>query len=721
MLPKLHPIRLLDGHTSGGVQLFLPWQKEGSRLLSVLPALLAQTRVWQEAFVPGGMIEVELAAASRPQSVDQPVVCNLLFRVRMPETASVADVDTVCGILGQNAVEWLAAHGVRCDTVLSDDGESVLPLYPREESAHLRCVTKERRVYREQLDVQFYFSPLRPLASLRAADWDRMIQKNVGRGISLHLLPGLADSAERAGLEQTGLRFARPDTDYSRTLSLLHNEEQTCTAMLTFWSGSEQDLDAFSFEILRTLNASGAFLTVRKVQADACDCLLYDPWALYERYRKALGVKLAYMAFTLTGEETASLFQNGTQTGDAPENQAPPAVPKPPEQTDERLKEAIEKIGDALLEQLRKKMDQALPAADFHATAGEMLARLDQLAAQSQRISGQVDQVDSIIHAQEEVYLRRLNETEANIKESLEDSTRQVLAALGENLSQVLARIAELPDTADVARAAMEQMENALPRTMPLALTAEEMQALGAASEEDLARKGMTPEEIRLLKIALSLARMGLQQEGEENEYMPFAAPLGFLYEMMVHNSFDPRLTDCDRANRAEEFKPKQDRPGQEERWAAANNAELKLSFYDYVSRYRVFDGYFKHVYIDGKPLADPMEWNIWFSCFKCVRAVRNKVHANRGHVERTELENLYRLMLRPGTDSKWTAIRYQIDHSDLNVKNSNDSSVLIRHYQKQRDPAEMITYLNGCGGRNMCESLIQFLLRIRSSAVWNE
>lgn len=715
---KLYPVRLLDGHTSGGVQIILFHSEDAKRLLRLLSELLTWTEACQKELLPVGSIALELSSVCAPQNANG-VRAGVIFRVRMPLETGVAEIDRVCRKLGEKAVKWLTSQGIACDTILTDDLEGIVSMYPANNSAHLHFYTKERRLYQADGKCKFYFSSLSPLEPLKADSILKAVSEEPGRGISLHLLPMPSFEAKREQLEKDALKLAAPESDFHRALLQLRNEARAYSAVLTVWGSSKSSTSAFSDCVQSILRDNGLFLACqapRSVGNQHIEQLVYDPWAFHLWCVEQVGVSLAYMALMLTGQEIGRIFP-GTGA-DQPEKPKPDSSSASPEPSVDQYAQCL---NDAALDRLMEKLKTALPVNEFLATASDILNRLDTLSGKAEAISGQTEKINAIMRTQEAVYLRRMDALEQSMKETAEQSSRQILEQFQIGLEKIVRNMAELPDAAENAKAIASQIEALIPKKLPLAFTEEERKALGIESDDDLTAKGMLPEEIRLLHISLALARLGLSQQEENAVYMPFAAPMGCLYEMLVRNSFDPNLTDYDLESRREEIEKRQQITGRPERRPLPDCKEkTELSFYDYISNARVYEGYFRHVTLEGKKLSDPMAWNTWFACFKCVRAIRNKVHTACGDVSREELQNLYRLLLCPGAANKWAAIQYLLNNPSTNAGGTQDPSLLIRHYGKGSS-FELQNYISRFGATEMRDSLILFLLRVRAGAQWNE
>ncbi len=717
-LRKLHPVRLMDGFTSGGVQIILFHSEDGNHLLRILPDLLTEIDVWRKDLVPTGEIALELSSVHAPQA-EKGVRTGLVFRIRMPKETAPPTIGRVCDDLGAKAVGWLTAKGLACDTILTDGLEGIVNLYPEEGAGHIRCFTKERRLFLAGSKHIFYFSPLSPLAALKADGIVQAISEGSGRGISLHLLPALLDQPERERLENDALKQAGPDSDFHQTILQMRDAARAYSAMLTVWGDTEQDAEALSCRIQGILRDCGLFLacrTPRSIGKFQIEQLVYDPWAYCRWSQDQVGVRFAYMAFLLTQNEILESFQ-GPDAARKEKEQAGTAGSS----SELSAEQYTRKLDDAVLDRLMEKLKTELPVKELLAAASDVLDRLDALSGKSDEIGSQVEKMDAIFHTQETVYLRRMDVLEKAMKETADQAAKQIFLQFQNSLEQVMNRIAELPSSEENAQAVAGQLEKLLPQSIRAELTKEEYEALGVASDEELAAKGMLPEEIKLLRLALTLARLGLKQEGEDAVYMPFAIPMGCLYEMMLRNSFDRELIDHELENNRRENIRRQKRGDKlKGRPLPESKEKIELSFYDFISTFRVYDGYYQHVTLEGEKMTAPMAWNVWFACFKCVRAVRNKVHAACGSVSREELENLYHLMLCPGAAYKWASIRYLLEHPATKTDGVQDASLLIRHYG-EGSPYELGDYIMRTGGSDMRESLIQFLLRLRTAAEWKE
>lgn len=717
-LRDLHPVRLADGFTSDGIQLVVLRQEDWQLLLLLAPELLKALRKRRGTLCPGGSIALELAAVSHGGAAGGSLRSGLHLRVRLPRETQAKAVREICRAAGDEAVAWLRDHGVDCDLAVEGEKEGLVNLYPAE-GAHMRCLMKERRMAQLGGRRVFYYAPLRPLT---AVAWDRLalaVADRAEAGLSLHLLPETALSRR----ELTALREqSARDPDISAALTELTEAEAFCASVLTVWGRTEAEADALVQAVQGILQAAGIFLAVNKPRSarpTQWAQLVYDPWALYAWHTAQLGVRLASTAFLLTNREIDGLFR-----GTGPAAAGSPAIePQSAAATEDILLRCADQIGDRILSELLEKLR---PLTDTQArVSGDsgILTRLDALAAQTGAVSGQLERLDAIAQAQQAVYLHRMDVLEASLTETVNNAAAQVTDQLRTGLERVAQDLAELGHTAKDLKKAVGQLEGAVPPGFDLSMTAEELQSLGVGSEAELEKTGLLPQEIRLLRIALALARLGVSQA--DGDYMPFGVPLGCLYEMVVHNSLDPKITPCDLKNRKEEYEQRQSSGTyQPRRPLPENPADVELSFYDYISPGRVCEGFFKHVFVDGRQLMDPTEWNIWFCCFKTVRAVRNKVHPQCGKMEKQELTNLYNLMIVPGSEYKWESIRYLANHPSKNTNGLDDQSLKIRHYNEKRyqgTVADLERYIRQYGARTMQESLLHFLLRLRRSAEWRE
>ena len=724
-LLNLHPVRLLDGHTSGGTQLIFFRPEDIDRAVALLPELVSQARRWREELLPAGSLTMELSAVGQNGDAQNGVRAGLLLRVRLPEACAPAAIDEVCRKLGAAAVEWLSKRDIPCDAALSNDREGIVSLYPAAEPAHLFYLTKEGRAARTEDGPLHYFSSLRPMAALWTGK-DALRAIRAGRGVSLHILPDAPDQVEQDAALKSALARTAPDSPCGEALKEITEDKSPCRVLFTVWGDRGRDGEELVQAVQKSLRARGVFLTARPVR-DAGPAplsqLVFDPWALYAWYKRQIGLKLASMAFTLTSRELSRLVPAAEKPEEKPETEPAKTPPAPSAaEQEEEIRRCVEKIGDEVLSRLLEKLNSVLPGGELLSAASDMLNRLDDLSRQNEQLHGQMDELDAIIRAQEAVYLRRMDAVESNLKETVETAAQTILAQLRANLERVIAGIAALPADLQGAVEAANKLEEALPSTSNRALTEQELQALGVKSTDELKEKGMTEEEIRLLTTALALARAGMEQPEEEGTFMPFAVPLGFLYELMVRNSFDKQVTPFDIQNQTAEYEAwLQMNPGRTRKRPPASKENTDLSFYDYLSYDRVVEGYFRHVFLDGKPLDDAREWNIWFACFKFVRAVRNKVHPTCGAVEKRELVSLYNLMILPGAANKRDAMRCL---NGINAQGARDSSLVIRYAVEkygQNRTEELFKYLSQPNEKSMEESVVQFLLRFRDTAEWKE
>ena len=232
----------------------------------------------------------------------------------------------------------------------------------------------------------------------------------------------------------------------------------------------------------------------------------------------------------------------------------------------------------------------------------------------------------------------------------------------------------------------------------------EELAALGVNEEDELLDKPMTQEQIDMLRTAVTHTRTILFDKSL-SPVMPYAASLGFFYEMMVRACIEPGLLKEENNHRARsnpDYLP----------WTE----EPSLSLFDNISYSRVRN-YSVCASIDGKRLL-PFTWNVWFNCFKCMRLMRNKVHTQLGNVEREELELMYRLMLFPGHEHKVNALRYVIDHPHPRADDGKNRNLKILHADNSRTAEDLLDFIE----KNPSffeESLLSFILSC-ARGIWN-
>ena len=719
-LRTLYPVRLADGCSSGGFQIILLQEKDMERLWHALPEFIRQMEAWQKEDFPAGSAAVEWFAAGMPDDLEHRTRTGLHVRFRLPGTFGADLIDALCRREAEKAVPWLLNRGIHCDLPGVDE-EGTVWLYPSDENACIRYFVKERRLEKHDEGPVCVFSPFHAAAPIRLREIASILRESGGRGLSLHILPGMK------GFEKQKARAMETLNRWSGDGFRADEESMRWGTALTVWGADRADADRFADRLLRILRTSGVFLAARSPRPAGYERVLqmvYDPWALFDGYLRQieieLAAKLAALAVSLSQEEIDGLYQVG-ESAPAVSEEASSA-----ETEDGQITERVREVGDTQLSLLAEKLKQHLTIDQFLTVAAEMMARLDALMGKENELDSRMERLNAIIGVQKVIFMKRLDALEASVNETTTREADRVLDGMGANLESVMERIAALPDDLAGAFSAANALAAAVPPQMDIGLTEEEMEALGISREEELAEQGMTDEEIRLLRIALTLARMGLKQTEDDFQYMPFTAPLGCLYEMMVRNSFDKRITEADIENRRSEYEERQSSAVYPDRKAPPKTKdETELSFYDYVSRRRVVEGFFKHVTMDGEKLQNPMEWNIWFSCFKFVRGVRNKVHSGCGSVSREELELMVRLLLLPGPEHKWNAINYRYSHPYRRANGTMDGSLNIRHYEDGKTAwncqQEMKQYLARFGNERFRESLIRFLIRVRNTAEWQE
>lgn len=711
-LRSLYPVRLLDDHTSGGYQITME-KNDMDQLWAILPAFVRQMKDWQQEYYPTGSAAVELFAANVSDGVSSQVRKGIHIRFRLAENADAKAVDAFCRDDAERTVKWLIGHGIQCDVPETDE-KGTACLYPKSGESYYRFFTKERRAEKNDEEILFSFSPLTARTAPTMRDLKQAVLNTEGCGLSLHLLPDLSSFEGQKNRAEKALSTHR---------QLKYSEEQDFTdswgMVFTIWSPTEKSIKQFTNQITTILQKSGIFLSVKTPRTDGPKHvlqLIYDPWALFSRYMDQIGVRLSLQAVSVSEKERERLFKPiESQIITHATTETPGSYSE--------VEKSIRAVQDDQLNDLADRLEDILTTDQFLAATGEMMTRLDSLIGKENEIGEKLQKLDAIIAAQEAVYLKRMDMLEENVTSNIEQGNDRLLSQMNENLESILQKIAEIPVSEINAAEITEAIAGMMPPQTNLDLTKDELSAFGIQKAEELKNLGMTDEEIRLMRVALALARMGLEQADDIHQYMPFAAPLGCLYEMLVYNSFNGKMMEKDLESRRAEYEQRQTSDFQQERrMPPANKEETELSFFDYISFQRVHEVYYKHVALNHKKMKDAVEWNIWFACFKCVRAIRNKVHSNRGNVSREELENLYRMMVFQGPGYKKKAIQYQISNPSKSTKGNTDTSLLIRHYDgKKHPPTTLIQYINQHGSESFQLSLIRFLLDLRNTAEWQD
>lgn len=155
---------------------------------------------------------------------------------------------------------------------------------------------------------------------------------------------------------------------------------------------------------------------------------------------------------------------------------------------------------------------------------------------------------------------------------------------------------------------------------------------LGVVSEDELLRKGLDPELLPILRSVVTLYGMAPAVGGEDN-CIPYAIMLGYLYEALIRGSFHKLY--------------------QHLRLPKTN----LLSAYDTVEWERCVKMADCGRFRDGALRSlRPEDWAAWLNLFQCCRILRNRLHSNKGepgYISRGELDALYCLMLCDGAEHK--------------------------------------------------------------------
>ena len=117
---------------------------------------------------------------------------------------------------------------------------------------------------------------------------------------------------------------------------------------------------------------------------------------------------------------------------------------------------------------------------------------------------------------------------------------------------------------------------------------------------------------------------------------MPFAFPLGALFEYMVRMYYQPTLFENSPVKKAY-IEAEQDKCQSEVR-------EVKAAEFDKITPDQI-NAYKLHAKVDGRQ-HDEHYWRVWLNLFKVIRFSRNKAHVTVGTVEKDELKYIFLLFI---------------------------------------------------------------------------
>lgn len=321
----------------------------------------------------------------------------------------------------------------------------------------------------------------------------------------------------------------------------------------------------------------------------------FDPWALNKRVCDRLNAHgLNSVCLRTSVEELSRLL--GTQHAPAPvaaADVAPTEIAASVQQAVQGLLGSIPSLTAQMLEsagQLREGMQKQI--------TGHMAGRLSTVQQSLQALSGKLAGLPGVQQSQVDSLLRRLQE----------------------NLP--------LPEIVDAARqAGLDQ---------PLDTVS--LMKMGFSSEEEMLSAGLPADTLSLLRSAFVIHSLQPAHVGTDDNCMPYAIMLGYLYEALASSCFHQLFV----------------------------RAKVKRG--NGLSSYDVVDWKKCEAFADCQAFCSaelnaltPGDWAVWLNLMACCRLLRNRQHSDKGHfgfISRAESDAFFEMMFFPGQSGKLTMLQ---------------------------------------------------------------
>jgi len=245
-----------------------------------------------------------------------------------------------------------------------------------------------------------------------------------------------------------------------------------------------------------------------------------------------------------------------------------------------QMRDGISSFRDGLQQQVKREMDSAV---------GSVQRQLNVAAAQLQALPG-----------------------------AQNDHLTNVLASLNERISH----LSPAQAAQEVNRAGLDQPLDALT-----------LMKMGFSSEQELTDMGLTAELLSLLRAAVALHSQCPAACTDEQNCMPYAFMIGYLYEALVSSRFFQahKHADGERQPTLVDYSK-----------VSGDRCESLATF-----------GRFRDPALRRLTARD---WVAWLNLFDCTRLMRNRQHSDKGvpgFISHEEMEAFFSLMFFPGQTAK--------------------------------------------------------------------
>lgn len=696
-----YPVRIRDGRTASGYEVLFDTPQDLLRALGQISRILkaAEDFLAEEGCGPAWHAGLEFAAVNAQQGSQNKMRTGLALRLQGPENAAPQEIETRVYAMSRQVAETLMEIGAACDDPVSTD-ETLLSAYPSiqveapEARQAVTALVKDYDACMAGSGKVLFSGKLPSCGPAAAAEILERIRQHAGSGVSLLVMRERPLQAQ----VPAGIR----SQECLAQLQALA-DQPPLGVRLTIWEVAERPRLAFAEAPTPVADAAVRALVMyrmplRRLRLDwpaLEEHLVHDPWAMEEPLLRMLGrMPLSRMALLATEEEVAGLFAEKAEKKASEQFAAPPWTKAP------SLMAQAQTLNDPAISASARQMEETRTLDAFENRAAELLERLSAHLLHTldergvQVIRDMRVQIGAMVGDYEEEHARFLEEmnllrqdvrssradvaqlqadvTEKNScvsallsekMENLAEQFREGQLELQERIDKLDAEVrGKLSDIGERMTALAQKTDNpalllealrkeAEKLALDLRFSEAELKGLGVETEEELTQTcHLPPKTVQLLKTALALARMGLDARDETVPLMPFLVPLGSVYEQLMRLFFAPAFQAGEEATLSK---------------LPEVMGEARLSAFDDNRLIRA-KTYASHALIGGKK-QDDMFWYIWFVTMKPVRFARNKVHANRGHVSREELQRVYDVLVQPNVEAKLAAIAYAIRHTREN------------------------------------------------------
>lgn len=600
------PYRLLNAKIGCGVQFVL---ENGAAACGALPALWAQLAAWKRQLSsPWEECSLEAVGTHLSRANGNSLRWGLLLRFIAPEYSNAAILADAVNTVQNWLLQYLRSHWDASAVI--DDVLSGYPMWKEgaEEERSISCFLKKAEKINGTSRLLKWYPELvldRPFPMEKIAN---SLRRHPGCGLSLEI-HALSDAVCREAE-----RIHTTDIECEAWLRKIA-EKKAVHARFAAWGEP-----TFSAEVASAFHQYAIDL-VRKDMPftdSLAHYMVFDPWA-FDGCVENGTARLAPSRYTLTCDEMSHLLVPSDEPAkvDAVVNateEAPFVRPVCVPGVCTRVEEGC--IQGTLLE-IRDMVAQGL--ANGQMERAHILSTMNQVYTENQ-----------IAHQQ--------------LVESLKEMQMEC-ARRQQAIEYMVQKQADARELAD-------EFTKLIPQGTMASFTPDELKWLGAKDEMDLQTKHhLNTDLVCLMRTAFSFARTGMRANAENITLMPFAFPIGALFEYLVRLYFQPRLFDNTPRKKQLTFdESSYQRP-----------KEIPASEFDR-NHVEQINAYAKHAKIGGAQYP-PFYWDVWLCMFKAIRFSRNKAHINLGDVEMEELIDLYNVMIKPGVQAKVDILKYAYAH----------------------------------------------------------